>query len=153
MACGFTLKNKTVLEKMKTALIKKFEEKTKNLDMTPTLDIDSEMDLENVNWELYDVLEQFKPFGQANEKPRYLARGLTIVGLEPVGKDGKHLRIMVKHNTPKIRKTIGWNLCGNNGTNWCKKLKTGDKLDMVFEMDINEWNGNREIQMTIVDIQ
>lgn len=62
---------------------------------------------------------------------------------------------MVKHNTPKIRKTIGWSLCSedDNGTNWCKVLKINDKIDIVFEMDINEWNGNREIQMTIIDLK
>lgn len=153
MACGFTLKDHGSLEKFKAAMINKFKEKTKDLDMSPVLNIDAEMELENVNWELYDVLEQFKPFGQANEKPKYLARGVTITGLEPIGKDKTHLRIMVKHNTPKIRKTIGWSLCNGNGTNWCKTLKIGDKIDMVFEMDINEWNGNREIQMTIVDLK
>lgn len=155
MASGFTLKNNESLEGFKATMLKKFAAKTKDLDMTPVLNIDAEIELENVNWDLYDVLEQFKPFGQVNEKPKYLARGLTITGLEPVGKDKKHLRIMVKHNSHKIRKTIGWGLCNGNGhgTNWCKKLSVGDKIDMVFEMDINEWNGNREIQLTIVDLK
>jgi single-stranded-DNA-specific exonuclease len=153
MAAGFTLKNANDLENFKAELIKKYNEKTQGLDMTPTLNIDTEVDLENVNWDLYDVLDKFKPFGQANEKPKYLSSGLTITGLEPVGKDKKHLRIMVKHNTHKIRKTIGWCLCNGNGTNWCTELKVGDKIDMIFEMDINEWNGNREIQLTIVDLK
>ena len=121
--------------------------------MTPTLQIDAAIDLEQVNWELYDVLDKFKPFGQANEKPKYLARGLTVAGLEPVGKTKKHLRIMVRHNTDKVRKTIGWSLCNGSGTNWCEELKAGDKIDLVFEVDVNEWNGNRELQLTIVDLK
>jgi len=32
-------------------------------------------------------------------------------------------------------------------------LKPGDIIDLVFEMDINEWNGNRELQLTIVDLK
>jgi hypothetical protein len=60
---------------------------------------------------------------------------------------------MVSHATPRIRKTIGWRLCDNNGTNWCKALRVGDKIDMVFEISLNEWNGNRELQMTIVDLK
>lgn len=153
MACGFTLKNHEVLEGFKAAMIQKFKEKTKDLDMTPVLNIDAEITLENINWELYNELEQLKPFGQANEKPKYLARNVTVTNIEPVGKDKKHLRLMVKHNTPKIRKTIGWSLCNGNGTNWCNTLKINDKIDIVFEMDINEWNGNREIQLTIVDLK
>ncbi|OGH87235.1 MAG: single-stranded-DNA-specific exonuclease RecJ [Candidatus Magasanikbacteria bacterium RIFOXYA1_FULL_40_8] len=152
MACGFSLKDKNLLEDFKKDLINKFNEKTKGFDMSPVLKIDAEIDLENVNWELYDLLSKFEPFGKANEKPKYLARGLTVHSLLPVGKDGKHLRIMVKHNTEKIQKTIGWSLCNGNGVNWCQELKIGDKIDMVFEMDVNEWNGNREIQLTIADL-
>lgn len=155
MACGFTLKTPELLDEMKQTLIKKFNEKTAGEDMTPTLKIDAEIKLEDVNWDLFEHLEKFKPFGQANEKPRYAAYGLTIIGTEPVGKDGRHLRIIVNHTTPRARKLIGWNLCQETDTHsdWSKELKKGEKIDMVFEIDINEWNGNRELQMTIVDLR
>ncbi|MDP2693208.1 MAG: single-stranded-DNA-specific exonuclease RecJ [bacterium] len=153
MACGFTLKSKDIIEEFKYKLIEVFNEKTKSFDMTPTLKIDAEIDLEDVNWELYDLLNKFEPFGQANEKPKYLARNLIVQSLQPVGIDGKHLRIMVRHKTDQIRKTIGWSLCNGNGTNWCKSLQIGDKIDMVFEIEVNEWNGNRELQLTIKDLR
>lgn len=155
MACGFTLRDPGMYAEFQTAIIAKFTAAMTGQDLTPMVKIDAEITLEDIHWELYDILEKFKPFGQANEKPRYLARGVTVVGLEPVGADGKHLRVMVKHKTPKIRKTIGWNLCSghSSGVNWCKELKTGDLIDIVFEIDVNEWNGNRELQLTIVDLR
>ena len=155
-ACGFTLKNIDLISEFQNKLIEKFVEQTVGLDIAPKMLIDAEIDLDDVNWDLFDTLEKFKPFGQANEKPKYLAKNLTIVGLEPVGKDKKHLRIIVKHNSHKIRKTIGWFLCNENGEdviNWGKVLKVGDKIDMVFEIDVNQWNGNRELQLTIVDLK
>ena len=84
-----------------------------------------------------------------------MAKGLEIVTLQPMGKDKTHLRIMVTHNTNTVRKTIGWRLCESDGvaTNWCNILKPGDKIDMLFELGINEWNGNRELQLTIVDLK
>lgn len=153
MACGFTLKNPEILEEFKEKMIAKFNEKTKGIDLTPTLKIDAEIALEDVTWELYDLLDKFAPFGQANPKPKYVAYGLTVTDLKPMGKTGEHLRIMVSHKTPKIRKTIGWRLCTEDGVNWGKALKPGDKLDMVFEIGVNEWNGNRELQLTIVDLK
>lgn len=155
MACGFTLKDPDLLEPFKLAMIEKFKEKTAEKDMTPILPIDAEISLEDVSWELYDILEKFKPFGQANEKPKYLAKRLTVVKLDPVGQEGKHLRIMVKHKSHKIKKTIGWNLCkdGDDCVNWGKELAIGDTIDMVFEIDVNEWNGNRELQLKIVDLK
>ena len=156
MACGFTLKDKNQITNFPNALLKIFAENTSGLDLQPTLAIDAEIDLDAVNWELYDVLDKFKPFGQNNEKPKYLARNLTVMGLEPVGKDKRHLRIMIKQNSQKIKKTIGWNLCNENNCysmDWSKELKVGDKLDLVFEIDLNQWNGNRELQLTIVDLK
>ncbi|MBI4993068.1 MAG: single-stranded-DNA-specific exonuclease RecJ [Candidatus Magasanikbacteria bacterium] len=155
MACGFTLRDKDALDELKTKLTEKFLAKTAGMDMVPSIPVDAKVSLDDVSWELYDLLSKFEPFGQGNEKPKYLAENLTIYSLEPVGQEGKHLRIMIKTPTGKIRKTIGWSLCnGNgNGTNWCKKLKPGDKIDLVFEIGINEWNGNRELQLTIVDLK
>jgi single-stranded-DNA-specific exonuclease len=157
MACGFTLKDQNGIEAFREALIKRFLEKTAGLDLVPKLLIDAEIDLEDITWELYDLLEKFKPFGIGNDQPTYVARDLTVVSLKPVGKDGKHLTIMVKHKTHKIRKTIGWRLCdpdsNEQSVDWGKAIKHGDKIDLVFEIDVNEWNGNRELQLTIVDIR
>ena len=155
MACGFTLADPEKREEFQAALTERFVEASKNLDLTPTLNIDAEMTLEEVTWDLYDLLDKFEPFGQGNSEPQYVARGVQVVAVEPVGKDGKHGRLMVRHKTPRIRKMIGWHLCnGNNGsTNWCKTLRPGDTIDVVFTISINEWNGNRELQMTIQDLE
>lgn len=157
MACGFTLRDPNGLDAFKEAFIKKFQEKAIGVDMTPRLNIDAEVNLEDVHWELFDLLEKFKPFGMANERPKYIARELTVVSLKPMGRDGKHLTIMVKHKTHMVRKTIGWRLCdadnNDHGIDWNKALKSGDKVDIVFEIGVNEWNGNRELQLTIVDIR
>ncbi len=153
MACGFTLA--TEIKKFKQQLLEQYNLQTRGHSLLPILNIDAEIDLDQVNWELHDILDKFKPFGKDNEKPRYLAKNLTINNFEAVGKEAKHMRVMVTHNSPRIRKTIGWRLCDDNssGPNWCKELKIGDKIDMVFEIDINEWNGNRELQLTIIDIK
>ncbi len=155
MACGFTLTNSEKLGEFKKDIIKKFQEKTKNLDLTPTIHVDAEVDMDQVNWELFDLLQKFEPFGQANPKPKYTAKGLTILKLDSVGKDGTHLKMTVKHHTDKTKKVIGWRLCSKNEekTNWCEVLKEGDKIDIVFEIGVNEWNGNRELQLTIIDLR
>ncbi len=155
MACGFTLATPGNLD----AFIKRMREahntQTETEDLTPIIPVDAEVTLDEVNWELYDILDKFKPFGQMNEKPKYMAKNLYVHALEPVGKDGKHLRILVKQDgSHVVRKTIGWRLCHeDNEINWGKELKIGDRVNMVFEMDVNEWNGNREIQLTIVDLE
>ncbi|HLC70322.1 MAG TPA: single-stranded-DNA-specific exonuclease RecJ [Patescibacteria group bacterium] len=154
-ACGFSLKSPDILEDFKSALLKKAEEQFDIQKLQPTITIDAEVDLEDVNWKLYDLLKKFEPFGQANEEPRYLAKGLTVASIDPVGQDGKHLRLLVKHNTHTIKKTIafGFGDKERHPSDWKNALHVGDKIDMVFSVDVNEWNGNRELQLTVIDIK
>lgn len=154
MACGFTLKNEEAVANFKNKLTEAFNHKATDIDLSPCIDVDAELDLDNVDWELHDLLEKFKPFGQCNPRPRYLARGVTVVGTQAMGKDAKHMRLMLKHKSNKVKKTVGWNLCGpNQDTDWCQILRPGDQLDILYEIDVNEWNGSRELQILIVDLK
>jgi len=153
MACGFSLAGE--LEDMKEKLTKQFEEKAKDIDMTPLLKIDAEISLDAVDWKLYDILEKFAPFGQKNPAPKYVARGVTVHSAETLGKDGRHMKLMAASSSGKIRKMVGWNFCSDKGEreNWCKLLRKGDIIDVIFEVGVNEWNGNRDLQLTIVDLK
>lgn len=154
-ACGFTLKSKENLEEFKAKLIDITAKQTQTVDLTPQITVDAEVELDEVNWKLYDLLQKFEPFGQANEEPKYVSRDLTVTAIEPVGQDGKHLRLTVKHKSHIIKKTIGFGLGDIKKTpeNWKECLKPGDKIDMVFSLGVNEWNGNRELQLTVEDIK
>jgi len=153
MACGFSLKDAEMLPELKKKMIEKFLIDTAGMDVSPKLDIDADIELDKIDWDLYDLLSKFEPFGQNNEKPKYLTHNLVVQTVEPVGKEGKHIRIMASNGAKCVKKFVGWNLCnGNNGSNWCKNLVKGDKIDVVFEISVNEWNGNRELQLTICDI-
>lgn len=154
-ACGFSLLTPDKLEDFKDKLIGLAKKELKHTDLSPTINIDAEVDLEEINWELFDVLEKFAPFGQKNQTPKYCARGLTLINVEPVGQDGKHLRLMVKHNSHLVRKTIGFGLGDSNRhpEKWRETLKPGDKIDLAFSVGVNQWNGNRELQITIEDLK
>jgi single-stranded-DNA-specific exonuclease len=154
-ACGFSLKSPAVLPEFRSAMIEKAAAGTKDIDLTPQIKIDTEVNLEDVNWKLFDILEKFEPFGSANDEPLYAARGLTIINIDPVGKDNKHLRLMVKHNSHMVRKTIAFGFGDpvKHPSNWSDSLKPGDKIDLAFSVSVNEWNGNRELQLMVADIQ
>ncbi|KKS65174.1 MAG: Single-stranded-DNA-specific exonuclease RecJ [Parcubacteria group bacterium GW2011_GWC1_43_12] len=120
-------------------------------DLTPELSIDLEILPEEINWSLFEGLERFEPFGQANPKPVFLMKNLTIAGLRVLGNGQKHLRLDLKPESrnKKVFKAIGFNLAKNSGAD----LKVGDIVDLVFELVVDEWNGNRELQMRVVDVK
>ena len=153
LACGFTLKDKTRREELQQKLNDIFRTETAGQELRPILYIDAQTELEKVDWDLYSLLEKFRPFGQNNERPKYLATDLTIHNLEKVGSDGKHLRLLLRTPRNQIRKAMGWRLGNGNGHNWAQELRVGDRLDIVFELEKNTWNGNDELQITIVDLK
>lgn len=154
-ACGFNLKNGEQLEEFKKTLSELVANETKDIVMEPEIIIDAQINLEDVDWKLYDLLQKFEPFGQANEEPKYAAYGLTVCEVNPIGQDGRHLKIMLKHNSHIIRKSIGFGLGDENRhpNKWKTTLKRGDKIDIVFSVSVNQWNGNRELELKIEDIK
>lgn len=154
-ACGFTLASPETLEKFKEVLLDEARLGTKGVDLVPQINVDAEIDLDDVSWKLYDLLQKFEPFGKTNDEPRYVAYGVEIVSVDPIGQDGKHLRLLVKHHSQVMKKTIafGFGDCDRHPANWKEILKPGDKVDMVFAIGVNEWNGNRELQLMLEDIK
>ena len=148
-ACGFTLKSKDILEEFKKEFARLVDEKIGQMELIPKLLIEKEIKLEDINWDLFENLSKFEPFGQDNEHPRFLIRNLQVVGLQKVGKNSNHLRIMVNNQNSEIKTLIGFGL----GEEWGNKLKVGDMIDAVLEISVNQWNGTRELQRRVVDLK
>ena len=147
-ACGFTLKDEASLKPFLEKMEQLASEQLSGKQLVKGLEIDAEVKLEDINWELFEEIEKFRPFGEGNRKPRFISHGLTVVETQSVGKDAKHLRLMVNHEKSISRKMIGFGF-----GHWLGKIKTGDSVDAVFEVDVNEWNGNRELQLKLVDLK
>jgi single-stranded-DNA-specific exonuclease len=146
-ACGFTVKSKKILPKFTKAI----QATAQGLDtdlFVARLHIDAEITLAEVDWQLIEDLKKFEPFGEANPSPKFLTTDLQVIGVEFVGEENKHLRLMVSDEHGLVRKTIGFGL----GKEW-GNVQMGDRLDIVYEAGVNEWNGNREIQLKIIDLR
>ncbi len=146
-ACGLSMKDGVDPKELGTRLAEIAKKKLADTDVTPTIDVDAEVVLDDINWKLVEDVQRLAPFGMDAARPRFLARGVRVVAVDTVGKDGKHLRLHVSHATSEVRKTIGFRF----GT-WVEKLKPGDSVDLVFEVGVNEWNGNREIELKLTDL-
>ncbi|MEI6627365.1 MAG: single-stranded-DNA-specific exonuclease RecJ [bacterium] len=148
-ACGFTILGEDNLEKFKIKIMALAEEKLQNADLRPTIDIEAEVKLAEINWELWENINKFEPFGEGNDVPLFVARHLIVETIKAVGNDGKHLSVLVsQEGYPNLHKLIGFSF-----GEWCAKLKRGDKIDVIFELGVNQWNGNRELQLKIIDLK
>ncbi|MGC9049122.1 MAG: single-stranded-DNA-specific exonuclease RecJ [Patescibacteria group bacterium] len=141
-AAGLALEDKNQISNFVSALQKVAEEKLRNFDFSKKIFIEVEIDLKDINWELEEALEKFEPFGEGNRQPLFLIRNLKIENLEWVGQNSQHLKMVANG-----RKFIIF--CANGK---CDNLRLGDKVDVVIEIGVNLWNGVKEIQMKVIDI-
>ncbi len=146
-ACGFTIADEEKMKEFIRGMKDEAEQITVD-DLQPVLMIDAEVRLSDIDFNLLSEIDKFAPFGQGNPQPRFLTRGLQVIGVDFAGSDNQHIRLMVGDEIGIIRKTIGFGL----GEKW-GDLQMGDRVDLVYEVSINEWNGNRELQLKIIDIK
>jgi len=148
-ACGFTLADPNCLNNFKKAIISQTKADLEQIDFSPFLDIDSEISVDEISFELLEELSRFEPHGEGNDKPRFQISNLLIVALDALGNNAQHLRLRVKQSSPKIYKMMWF----GKANDWLNQLNVGDTIDAVVELGINEWNGRREIEFRLVDLR
>jgi single-stranded-DNA-specific exonuclease len=147
-ACGFSVRGQENLERAAEGLQAFAREQIADKVLVPPVEIESELPLSQVNWDFQTQLDKFAPFGQENSRPLFCARGVRIITMGTVGKTGRHLRMIVQDDQGNRMKTIGFQF-----GDWLERLHLGSQIDIAYELSVNEWNNNRELQLVIKDIK
>ena len=142
-AVGLTLKPDN-FENFKKEILKIGQKQIKKQDLVPKLGIDTQVELNDVDWPLYEELVKFKPFGRDNWQPNLLLKNINLNEIKMVGQNGQHCRLIIEQGKKMI-------YFGAN--NKMKDIKVGDKLDIIFQLDVNQWNGQQELQMKVIDLK
>ena len=132
------------------AFCKKFEEVVQasiTPDMLiPEILIDAEITLADIKPSFYDIICQMEPFGPDNLRPTFLVRNVMNTGWSKVVKDS-HIKFMVQQGQTRIS-GIGFQMAHK-----MPLLEQGGPVDIVFKIDLNEWNGEKSLQMNVCDVR
>lgn len=145
-AAGFTISNKN-LKKIKEKLLQIANKSLTKNKLRPVLNIDLKIEPRSLDFKFYDKVQKLAPFGEKNVNPLFLMKGLTVSSIKLVGKNANHLKLYLTKELEKFQ-AIGFGL-----GDFCDNIKQEDKIDVVFELIVNEWNGTRELQLKIIDLQ
>lgn len=116
-------------------------------ELLPTLAVDAVLHLHKLKSDLFHALKQLEPHGYANATPLFASRGISIVELRTVGMEGSHLKMKVGDGGT-VFDAIGFKFGA-----MADRLARGDKLDIAYTFEENEWNGERKYQLNIKDIK
>ncbi len=147
-AAGFTVRTEH-LPALKEALEAQAAQDLDALDdLRPTLDIDAELKIDQIDWALQGLLDRMEPVGQQNEPGLFLCRNCRVHSVRRVG-GGKHLKVVVdNHGRPPVLDGIGFGL-----GRWAAELQKDSLIDVVFHLEVNRWMGQRSLQLNIQDLR
>ena len=146
MAAGFTVETKK-LSLLEKKLKKRAAELLGGEMIKRSIKIDLEIPYLNINQNLYDSIQKLQPFGMKNPEPVFLTRNLIIESMRLVGKDGKHLKFNFQFPNSKFQIQAIYFGAGENS-----KFSIGNSVDVVYSLEANEWNGNKNLQLKIKEI-
>jgi Single-stranded DNA-specific exonuclease len=144
-AAGMTLETNKV-----DAFCQKFEEIVEATIhpelLIPEIVIDAEISFRDVRLPFYEIVCQMEPFGPGNSRPVFITRNVYNTGYSKIVKDA-HLRFSLKHDGA-ILTGIGFGMADK-----MPLLETNKPFDVIFKIDENEWNGEKTLQLKIIDIK
>lgn len=116
-------------------------------DITPSIQIDAEAPLGQLNLHIMNQIETLAPFGAGNPRPILMGRGVELA--EPAKKMGggeRHLSVRLKQGDRVIRGVAF------GASDWCDPLNECDgPIEIAYRPVINEFRGYRSVEVQLVD--
>lgn len=142
MAAGFSLKEENIDEfrrrlNEQSALTKE--------DFIPKIWIDVAMPLEYISEALANELKGLEPFGQGNEKPQFAQKNLRIRSVRAIGRNNNAVRMTVVTEQGRSMEAMVFTVADQ----FVEEAKQSRSIDVIYYPDINEYNGNRTLQIVV----
>ncbi|MBZ7987987.1 single-stranded-DNA-specific exonuclease RecJ [Campylobacter canadensis] len=133
-ACGIKIKEENIKE-----FIKYLQKIDLNYDsFCNTNNVLGELELKEIDYELMNILNFYEPYGQANEKPEFILKNISIFDSMLINE--KHLKCNINKNCEAIY------------FNHNNIYPNGSKINIRFTLGINNFYKIPKIQLNILDI-
>lgn len=143
-AAGYTLETAR-LDELRQMLNEYHRSLNLSEDAMPAIEAEVELnDLELVDWDLLTAVNQMEPFGNANPKPRFMAKRLRVATVQPVGAARNHLKLRFIDASGRPFDAIGFDLANKH-----PNLTPGQTADVVFQLTRNDFNGRSSLQLIV----
>lgn len=114
----------------------------------PVIEIDAELKLKDITGSFYNIIRQFEPFGPTNLRPVFISRGVyDHKGFCRIVKE-MHIRFVIAQDNEYTLSGIGFGLADKFGI-----IASGKPFDIIYTVEENDWNGNKNLQMKVIDIR
>ena len=146
LAAGFSIRRDNI-PAFRAALCQLVEEFAGHQPMESSLDVDCEIPhCSLLSTQDVESLSLLEPFGSGNPKPVFLLRSVCVLSHTDVG-GGRHLKLRLRRDgvaMDAIFFSANTAACG---------IENGQRLDIAFTLQINQFRGNRTVQLQLCDLR
>ena len=146
LAAGFSIRRNNI-PAFRAALCQLVEEFAGHQPMESSLDVDCEIPhCSLLSTQDVESLSLLEPFGSGNPKPVFLLRSVCVLSHTDVG-GGRHLKLKLRRDgvvMDAIFFSANTAACG---------IENGQRLDIAFTLQINQFRGNRTVQLQLCDLR
>lgn len=146
----FAAAGMTLLPEQFEAFSNKFEEVVSStIDpqlLIPEIIIDAEIELKDVKQSFFNIIAQMEPYGPENMRPVFITHNIMDTGWSRIVKE-LHIKFVLRQGNYTIN-GIGFNIADKFPLLQMKK-----PIDIVYTLDENEWNGEKTIQLKMIDFR
>jgi single-stranded-DNA-specific exonuclease len=144
-AAGLTIKAENI-DPFRDLINKVAQETIHMKKLLPTLMIDCEIPLSMIRLELVDIINEMAPFGEGNPAPVFCSRQVTVKS-KPALLGKNTLKFWVCDNDYSIS-AVGFGMGEYGGM-----IDVGQKIDLAYEISIDDWNKAPVPQLKLKDIR
>lgn len=145
LAAGLTVKRYN-LDAFRKKINEYANERFGESDPVSALDADCVLLAKDITTELAEELYRLEPYGTSNPTPSFVLEGASVTRITPIGA-GKHTKFSLE--------------CGGTAftalafghSPFELDLYEGDTIDILFNLDVNEFRGAKSAQLIIRDIK
>jgi len=149
-AAGLTLKKENI-----RPFMEKFEKYVNSTiteeQLVPRIFIDTELSFSEINEEFFRTMSQFQPFGPENMSPVFVSRDVFDTGAgRMVGSSGEHLKLDLCQESTGQK---SFSAIAFSQADHFEYIKGGNPFDICYSLEMNEFRGNKNLQLNIRDIK
>lgn len=149
-AAGLTLKKENIrpfMEKFENYVNSTITEE----QLVPRIFIDAELSFSEINEEFFKTMSQFQPYGPENMSPVFVSRNVFDTGAgRMVGSSGEHLKLDLCQESTGQK---SFSAIAFSQADHFEYIKGGNPFDICYSLEMNEFRGNRNLQLNIRDIK
>lgn len=118
----------------------------KNIDKSKfhaNIEVLGQIEPSEIDFELLNILKSFEPYGEKNPRPRFLIKDIKVKTNRLIGREQNHLKLILNAKNRVLESLF---------FNFDKKVKSGDRIDILFTVSENNYRGLVTPQLLIQEI-